>query len=126
MSAALRRLARERAEHRCEYCRIPQASSMLAFHVEHIIPQQHGGLTSEENLALSCPHCNMHKGPNLTGIDPDTGQISRLFHPRRDVWAEHFQGAGARLAGRTAIGRVTIWVLDMNDPEQCDLRLRFR
>jgi hypothetical protein len=99
---------------------------MLAFHVEHIIPQQHGGITSEENLALSCPHCNMHKGPNLTGIDPDSGQISRLFDPRREVWAEHFQHAGARLSARTAIGRVTIRVLDMNDPDQCDLRMRFR
>jgi hypothetical protein len=52
---------------------------MLAFHVEHIIPQQHGGITSEENLALSCPHCNMHKGPNLTGSIRTAGKSAAFL-----------------------------------------------
>ena len=28
--------------------------------------------------------CNLHKGPNLSGVDPDTGQVVRLFDPRDD------------------------------------------
>jgi hypothetical protein len=126
MLAALRRLVRERAGGRCEYCRIRAESSLLVFHVEHIIPHQHGGVTSEENLALSCPSCNLHKGPNLTGIDPDTGEICRLFHPRADAWEEHFVMDGARLCGLTAIGRVTVWVLDANAEDQLERRARSR
>ena len=95
---------------------------MLPFHIEHIVPRQHGGVTSGDNLALACPHCNLHKGPNLTGIDPDSGEVCRLFHPRRDVWTGHFRDQGARLAGRTAIGRTTAWVLDVNAENQLRLR----
>ena len=122
MTAALRHMARERAGGRCEYCRLPQESSVLPFHIEHIVPRQHGGVTSEENLALSCPHCNLHKGPNLTGIDPDSGEICRLFHPRRDTWEDHFRAEGTRIVGRTAIARTTAWVLDLNAEDQLRLR----
>lgn len=122
MTAALRQLARERAGGRCEYCRLPQESSVLPFHLEHIVPRQHGGVTTEENLALACPHCNLHKGPNLTGIDPDSGEICRLFHPRRDTWADHFRAEGTRIEGQTAIGRTTAWVLDLNAEDQLRLR----
>ena len=122
MPATLRRLARDRAGDRCEYCHLAQSQSVLPFHVEHIIPRQHGGATSGDNLALACPHCNLHKGPNLTGIDPDSGKVCRLFHPRRDDWSEHFQRADARLTPLTAIGRTTVWVLDCNAEEQLRLR----
>jgi hypothetical protein len=54
MSAAFRRLARERAKGRCEYCRLAEESSLISFHIEHITPRQHGGVTSEDNLVLSC------------------------------------------------------------------------
>ena len=30
-----------------------------------------------DNLALACIDCNLHKGPNLTGIDPETNQVTR-------------------------------------------------
>jgi hypothetical protein len=49
---------------------------------------QHGGGDDADNLALACPDCNLRKGPNLTGIDPETGAVVRLFHPRRDVGSE--------------------------------------
>ena len=45
MPEALRRMTRERAGERCEYCRLPQIVSVLSFHIEHIIPRQHGGET---------------------------------------------------------------------------------
>lgn len=90
--------------------------------MEHIIPRQHGGATLEWNLALSCPHCNLHKGPNLTGMDPDTGEVTRLFHPRSDVWSEHFRLGNGQVTGLTAIGRTTVWLLKMNENEQVALR----
>ena len=56
---------------RCEYCRLPQSALPLArFHIEHVIARQHRGGDSPGNLALSCHHCNLHKGPNLSGVDP--------------------------------------------------------
>ncbi|MGI8961138.1 MAG: HNH endonuclease [Bryobacteraceae bacterium] len=81
---------RRRAGHRCEYCLIPQAAFRRPFHIEHIIAKQHGGPTQLDNLALACWQCNLKKGPNLTGLDPETGDIVRLFHPRTDNWADHF------------------------------------
>jgi hypothetical protein len=51
----------------------------------------------------------------LTGIDPATGALVSLFHPRRDVWADHFEFHGLRILGLTATGRATVHVLAMND-----------
>lgn len=81
---------RRRGGHRCEYCLIPQALFQRRFHIEHIVAKQHGGLTRLDNLALACWQCNLKKGPNLSGIDPETGQITGLFQPRVHAWAEHF------------------------------------
>ena len=68
----------------------------------------------ESNLALACPHCNRFKGPNIAGLDPESGHPIRLFHPRTDAWTEHFEFDGPRIIGRTSIGRVTVHVLAMN------------
>jgi 5-methylcytosine-specific restriction endonuclease McrA len=122
ISAGLRKLVKERASDRCEYCGLHQDHSILSLHVEHIIPKQHGGASVLENLALACPGCNLHKGPNLTGIDPDTRETERLFHPRQDIWQEHFQVVEGRITGQTAIGRTTVWALAMNDEDQVCLR----
>jgi hypothetical protein len=47
MDAALRAFVRERAGRRCEYCRLHEEDDdFLAFHVEHVIARQHGGLWS--------------------------------------------------------------------------------
>jgi hypothetical protein len=89
----------------------------LAFHVDHIIARQHGGTTMLDNLALACLHCNRHKGPNIGGRDPGTGEFGRLFHPRLDVWSDHFVFAGPGLIGKTVTGRITIQVLAVNDPD---------
>jgi hypothetical protein len=123
MDRALRGLVRRRAAGRCEYCRIAEtADPLYTFHVEHIIALQHGGETVADNLALSCHHCNLHKGPNLAGIDPETGTMVALFHPRHDVWADHFEENGGRVVGRTPAGRVTVYVLEMNVNERIELR----
>jgi hypothetical protein len=122
MDAATRDLVRRRADDRCEYCLLPQEHSGLTHHIEHIVARQHGGSDAIENLALACQRCNLHKGPNLTGIDPTTGETAALFHPRRDQWNDHFEFEGMRVKGVTAMGRTTVAVLAMNDTRRIELR----
>ena len=105
VTAALRRAVAKRAGHRCEYCRLFEEYSALRFHIEHIVAKQHGGTDDPDNLALACPECNYQKGTNLTGVDPDTGKVTPLFHPRHDLWEEHFARVGARIVGKTPKGR---------------------
>ena len=126
INTQVRRQVRECAHNLCEYCHLHQDDSPLAaLYVEHIIPKVHGGTDDVENLALACIDCNLHKGTNLTGIDPQTDQLTELFHPRRQHWDEHFELQGIYLAGKTAIGRTTIRVLDMNSDDQIALRSSF-
>jgi hypothetical protein len=94
----------------------------VTYQVEHIIAIQHGGSDEVENLALACSHCNLHKGPNLSGIDPSTGQVETLFHPRRQSWEEHFEFRDVLITGKTPFGRVTVQVLAMNAEIRVDLR----
>lgn len=122
MDAALTALVRKRAQSTCEYCRLPQVFSAIPFEIDHILAQKHGGPTHEENLALSCFYCNSHKGPNIAGVDPISGRILRLYHPRKDRWSRHFEWAGAVLHGKTAIARATIAVLSINDPDAVAVR----
>lgn len=112
----------ERAKGLCEYCEMPQALDVLPFQVDHIRAQKHRGLTTLDNLALACLPCNAAKGPNVAGIDSETGALTPLFNPRTDVWAEHFAWNGAILEGLTAVGRVTIQVLRINDANRVELR----
>ncbi|MFM7165558.1 MAG: HNH endonuclease [Planctomycetaceae bacterium] len=114
MDRRLRQLVLERARFCCEYCQMPQAFSDAGHEMDHIIAEKHGGLTTSENLALACFHCNNHKGPNIAGVDPESGAVTRLFHPRLDRWNEHFYWSGAVLCGQTSIGRTTVRVLDVN------------
>jgi HNH endonuclease len=114
---------RERAGNACEYCRLHQDNSPLAgLHIEHIIPKVHGGNDDLDNLALACIDCNLHKGANLTGIDPETGVVTELFHPRHDNWGDHFAWDRIYLVSNTARGRTTIRVLKMNSEDQLALR----
>ena len=95
---------------------------MAALHIEHIVPRVHGGTDDFDNLALACIDCNLHKGTNLAGIDPETGRLTPLFHPRRDDWDQHFDWDGLYIIGRSAVGRTTIRVLSMNSEDQIALR----
>ena len=122
MRPELQREVRQRAEGRCEYCRLPESPANFRFPIDHVIARQHRGPTESDNLALSCPQCNLHKGPNLTGIDPDTGGVVPLFNPRQDRWDEHFAWRVAELIGLTPAGRTTIEVLAINDLPSLRLR----
>ena len=102
---------------------MPQWALPLPFQIDHIIAEKHGGQTVEDNLALACPHCNRFKGPNIAGVDPELGDAVRLFHPRKDDWGGHFRWEGARLVGRTPIGRATVQVLAMNAEDLLAIRI---
>jgi hypothetical protein len=122
MDAALIRQVWQRAGSRCEYCRMHQDHDEATFEIDHIIARKHGGPTVARNLALSCFWCNSFKGSDLAGLDPSTRKLTPLFNPRRHKWSRHFRWDGPWLRGRTAIGRVTIAVLHINDPFRVELR----
>jgi hypothetical protein len=123
MDERLAQEVRRRAGDVCEYCRVAQASyPTVPFPIDHIIARQHDGPTVASNLALSCLHCNSHKGPNIAGIDPRTKKLTKLFNPRRHKWGRHFRWDGPLVVGRTAIGRVTVAVLALNAPEAVEVR----
>lgn len=67
--------------------------------------------------------CNLHKGPNIAGLDPLTGQLTPLFNPRTHRWEEHFRYEGPRLIGLTPEGRTTVAVLAANRRDRVELRL---
>jgi 5-methylcytosine-specific restriction endonuclease McrA len=124
MTSTTRTRVRERAAYRCEYCQTHQDDSPLAaLHIEHIRPIKHGGTDDEENLCLACIDCNLHKGSNLTGIDPETDAVTLLFNPRQQQWGDHFRWDGIRILSETAVGRATIRVLCMNSDERLELRM---
>jgi hypothetical protein len=123
VSRTLRAAVRQRAENRCEYCHLPWGATSDPFHVDHIISRQHQGPTALYNLALACMHCNNHKGPNLSGIDPRTKRLVELFHPRAHIWSKHLVRKGAFIRGLSAIGRATVAALNMNDLQRLELRL---
>jgi 5-methylcytosine-specific restriction endonuclease McrA len=123
MNVAVRELVRRRAGERCEYCHVPQAAMPLtSFHIEHVVAKQHGGDDDPSNLALACDRCNLHKGPNLTGIDPETETVVPLFHPRHDSWDDHFRWDRAEIVGLTTSGRATVRLLNMNTKRRLQLR----
>jgi hypothetical protein len=127
MDDVLRHRVRERAGHRCEYCRLPQAyAPVVRFHIEHIRARQHGGDDDLANLALACPHCNRFKGPNLTSVDPETATVVPLFHPRADLWDAHFVVEDVIIIGRTPSGRATVRLLRMNTDDRQKVRAALR
>lgn len=114
--AELRRLVRDRANGRCEYCLLPEADSLSAHQVDHVLSRKHEGETSADNLALACACCNKRKGSDLSSVDPETRALTPLFNPRQDRWEEHFRVVGVRIAPLSAVGRVTVRLLGLNHP----------
>lgn len=122
MDAKTRDFVRSRADERCEYCLLRQEHTGLTHHIEHIIARQHGGTDDTDNLALACNRCNSCKGPNLSGIDPQTSILVPLFHPRHDTWSDHFEFQEAFIVGKSPKGRTTVAVLQMNDERRVERR----
>ncbi|MCU0512539.1 MAG: HNH endonuclease [Anaerolineae bacterium] len=89
----------------------------MTMHIDHIVPLSAGGLTAEANLCLACALCNRSKHQHQEGIDPETGSEAPLFHPRRQVWKDHFAWDvdWVMIEPRSLTGRVTIARLKLND-----------
>ncbi len=127
IGAALRAEVRSRAAGRCEYCLVPEELTLVPHEVDHIIAMKHGGGTASGNLALCCTLCNKYKGSDLASIDPESGEMQRLFHPRSDQWHEHFQLRDGTIFPLSPIGRVTVRLLQLNRMERVNERkLMFR
>lgn len=118
VSAALREQVIQRADVRCEYCQYPQDAALFAFEMEHVIAEKHGGKTELENLALACPFCNRAKGTDLGSLDPESGMLTAFYNPRKDVWSDHFVLEGPLIRPLTAVGRVTVAILQLNSTDR--------
>lgn len=122
---AIRQAVRERAKGCCEYCLSPDDCSPAPFTVEHIEPTARGGSDTVENMAWACGGCNGSKATSQQALDPTTGEIASLFHPRNDLWTEHFTwdtNDPLLLQGTSPTGRATIERLHLNRPELLLLR----
>jgi len=122
--AALRAQVREIDQGLCAYCHTPEALTVTTFEIDHIVPVSQGGETSLYNLCLSCPSCNRHKGARQAILEPETGESTSLYHPRHQVWSEHFAWSDGetRLQGLTSVGHTTIEALHINRPQMVRLR----
>lgn len=114
----LRTEVAKRANHRCEYCLLPEAYAIYPFEIDHVIAVKHGGNTVLENLAYSCTRCNRMKGTDLTTLSEESAEIIRLFNPRKDNWNDHFEIVEGAIYGRTDIGKATTQLLAFNTPER--------
>lgn len=113
IGAELRPQVANRAENICEYCLIHEDDTFLGCHVDHIISEKHGGLTSVDNLAYACPVCNLNKWSDIASL-ASTGVLTRLYNPRTDIWSQHFALSGAVIVPLSAIGEVTVSILQLN------------
>ena len=79
------------------------------------------------NLCFACRRCNEFRSSATAACDPLTGEIVPLFHPRIQMWNEHFawEASGTRIIGLTAIGRATVVALNMNNAVIVDARRRW-
>lgn len=119
-----RESVRARARGICEYCRSQERFATQSFSVEHVIPLQGSGGGDLDNLAFACQGCNNHKYTKTEAIDPISGEIVHLFHPRRDRWLDHFiwNHDFTRIIGLTAEGRATVEALQLNRSGLMNLR----
>ena len=120
--APLRDDVRSRADGRCEYCLVHEDDLFEPYEADHIIAEQHGGPTTADNLAFACWDCNRRKGPNISSVDPENGEVVRLFHPRLHQWSEHFRLDGFRIIPLTASARATVALLRLNSAERLSVR----
>ena len=118
---AYRPIVVARAGGACEYCRLLEAATGVTFHIEHVLPRTHGGITVLDNLALSCPGCNLAKGDRV-GAKDRRGREQPFFNPRAFQswllgWHLHFvlDRESGLISPRDPLAEATIAALRMND-----------
>jgi HNH endonuclease len=117
IAVELRSQVRENDQDRCCYCITTEANSGIRMTFDHIFPRAKGGETTFDNLCLACRSCNEFKSNTTEAIDNLTKETVELFNPRRHDWQSHFEWSadGTEILGKTAIGRVTATILQMNN-----------
>jgi hypothetical protein len=116
INQALRTDVALRAHRRCEYCLIREEDCAFRPQVDHIVSRKHGGNSLPENLAYACVLCNRRKSGDVASIE--NGELVRLFHPRQDLWSDHFQIDGSLIRALTEVGAATSKLLHFNVPER--------
>ena len=113
------------AGYRCEYCQTSHRLVGMPPVIDHIIPLALGGSDHIANLAAACYRCNEFKGAKTQAPDPATGQMVNLFHPRQQLWADHFTWAngGIHIIGLTPVGRATVIALRLNNQYVVEARM---
>ena len=88
------------------------------------MPRVLGGQTILNNLALSCPGCNLAKAQRVRGADA-SGIERELFNPRGYEpwslgWHLHFDldRQTGRIVAITPVGEATIAALNMNSRQR--------
>lgn len=124
MNARLKAEVQAQAHGCCEYCWSQEEYSPDPFSVEHITPLSRGGNDELENLAFACQGCNNRKYVNTEAVDPASGELAPLFHPRRDLWPQHFAWNDdyTLVIGVSATGRATVARLALNRKGLVNLR----
>lgn len=124
IAIAIQRAVIALSQGHCEYCVIPSDYSTDFFNFDHIQPISQNGTSELDNLARTCGICNGSKHDKTEAIDPLTKQVCRLYHPRLDKWKDHFEWSGdaLRMIGKTAIGRATADLLQVNRKSNVNLR----
>lgn len=125
ISDNLRNQIKGRASNKCEYCLLDERYSGAKHQVDHIIAQKHGGSSDKANLCYACFLCNSYKGTDIASIDwDDDEQLVPLFHPRKQKWQAHFEVDSGLIKPLTNVGRVTVFLLRLNDLDRLDIRKR--
>jgi 5-methylcytosine-specific restriction endonuclease McrA len=120
--AKVRKQVIERANQECEYCRLHQDDSFLAFEIDHAVPREHGGGDELANLALACPHCNQHKRLRHDTFLDNYQDVVPLFNPRFDTWSDHFRREAGEIIAKTRVGQATVKIFRFNEPDRLILR----
>ncbi len=128
ISKRLVQQVRQRADQRCEYCQSPEWLTGQLCQIDHIQPRTNGGATALENLCLACAACNGFKLDRTTAVDPVSKQTVALFHPRQQVWSDHFEWNAdqTEIVGLSVCGRATVIALKMNRPLAVAARAMWR
>lgn len=126
ISNALRLKVKERADCKCEYCKIHEEFLTITFQVDHIVSMKHGGGDEFENLAYTCQHCNQHKGSDLVTFLGAYQNLVPLFNPRIQVWEHHFEAKEGKLFPKTDIAEATIKLLKINNLDKIEFRRAFQ
>ncbi|PJF29802.1 MAG: HNH endonuclease [Phototrophicales bacterium] len=114
---------RQRANNRCEYCQKPDFITSFSYQVDHIISKKHGGSDNLDNLAWACFECNNAKGADIAAYDPITNMLVPLYNPRTQIWDDQFKIDNTGfIIGKTAIGRATVTILNINRETEVALR----